>query len=497
MNQEDSTTSIHPVYRRAAEILKKEGLRSLWFKILGETGYRRLDVFEKSLDTPGRPVAKQDDFEITLLSADEVDEFLAFRSYAPREKVLERLQRGELCHIVRCAGKMAHCSWSTTGEVRIDYLGCKCRLDPDAIYIYESYTAPQFRGKSLSALRSEIVHKGYREQGYRRYVSVSWPENRSAHRAIIKSGARISGRMGYWGFRSRKRFFLRNHTSRLPLQIMEKQPNRTKAHGESYWNKVPGGLDDSKHYLDPFLAELKRRENRRLVLEWGDLRPDSRILKTDAFEEAMGADSFLADLQTDNRSIIGMDLSSEIVKRASEIYSALGIGFLAADVRSLPISDASFCVVVSPSTLDHFQDSSDLCVSLAELFRVMKPGGRLVITLDNRQNLFDPLLKLVHRLGLVPYFIGRSYTVKELCSELRQAGFEVRNTTAILHNPRLVAVASMRLVRWLRWRPLIRLTEKLIIAAQRLENTWLCYYTGSFVAALAVRPVTDPQNRDS
>jgi ubiquinone/menaquinone biosynthesis C-methylase UbiE len=211
----------------------------------------------------------------------------------------------------------------------------------------------------------------------------------------------------------------------------------------------------------------------------------------------MGADSFLADLQQDHREIIGMDLSSEIAKRASENHSAAGIGFLAADVRRLPLSDASFCVVVSPSTLDHFQDASDLGVSLGELFRIMKPGGRLVITLDNRQNLFDPLLKLVHRVGFVPYFIGRSYTVKEMSSELRQAGFEVHKTTAILHNPRLVAVASMRLVRWFRWRPLIRFTEKLMMAAQRLENTWLCYYTGSFVAALAVRPRQHHDHSDS
>ena len=496
MNLDDSTSSARSVFQRAAEVLRTEGVRSLWFKSLGETVYRRVDIFEKSLDIPGRPLAEQDEIEIRLLKAEELDEFLEFRSYTPRNKVIERLQRGELCHIVRYDGKLAHCSWSTTGQVRIDYLGCECRLDPDAIYIYETYTAPEFRGKSVSVLRSEAVHKWYREQGYRRYVSVSWPENHSARRAIIKSGARKSGRMGYWGFGSFKRYFVTKDLTRLPLQIMKKQRNQTRGHGESYWNTVPNGLDDTQHYLDPFLAELKRRENRRLVLEWGDLRPHSRILKTDAFEEAMGADSFLADLKQDGRQITGMDLSSEIARRASENHAASGIRFLAADVRCLPLSDASFSVVVSPSTLDHFLDSSDLEVSLSELFRIMQPGGRLVITLDNRQNLFDPLLKLVHRLGLVPYFIGRSYTVKELCSELRQAGFEVRNTTAILHNPRLVAVATMRLVRWLRWRPLIRLTEKLIVAAQRLENTWLCYYTGSFVAALAVRPLTDTENRD-
>jgi SAM-dependent methyltransferase len=497
MNQGPPTTRLRVNLRRAAEILEQEGLRSLWFKFLGETVYRRVDIFEKDLDSERSAVSGGEDLEISSLSAAEVDEFLEFRSYAPRATVLERLEEGQLCHLVRNNGELIHCSWSTTGQIRIEYLGCHCRLRSDAIYIYESYTAPEFRGKSVSVFRSKVVHKYYRGRGYRRYVSVSWPENRPAHRAIIKSGARKSGRMGFWRFWLRKHYFFKHDESSAPLKLMDRQQKHSGSHGETYWNEVSAGLDDHQHYLDPFLAELKRRENRRLVTEWGGLCPDSSILKTDGFEEAMGADSFLADLCQDGRRITGMDLSSEIARRARENHAASGIRFITADVRRLPLSDASFSVVVSPSTLDHFKNPSDLGVSLAELYRVMKPGGRLVITLDNRQNLLDPLLRLVHRLGMVPFFIGRSYTVKELCLELNQAGFEVRKTTAILHNPRLVAVASMRLVRWLRWRPLIRTTEKLMLAAQGLENTWLCYYTGSFVAALAVRPLKDLEPVDS
>jgi len=116
-----------------------------------------------------------------------------------------------------------------------------------------------------------------------------------------------------------------------------------------------------------------------------------------------------------------------------------------------------------------------------------------VITLDNRQNLFDPLLRVAHWLGMVPYFMGRSYTVGELRRALGAAGFRVLETTAILHNPRLVAVGTMRVVRWLRWRPLLRAAQKLMLAAQRLEETRLCYFTGSFVAALAIRPPAQVQ----
>jgi hypothetical protein len=77
--------------------------------------------------------------------------------------------------------------------------------------------------------------------------------------------------------------------------------------------------------------------------------------------------------------------------------------------------------------------------------------------------------------------------MSEMRAELEAAGFTVQETTAILHNPRLVAVASVILTAKLGWSPLIALVQRALVAAQRLEQTRLCYYTGSFVAAKAVR----------
>ena len=40
------------VIRRALLTLRDEGLRSFWFKLLGECGYRRLLLLERALDQP-------------------------------------------------------------------------------------------------------------------------------------------------------------------------------------------------------------------------------------------------------------------------------------------------------------------------------------------------------------------------------------------------------------------------------------------------------------
>jgi len=51
----------------------------------------------------------------------------------------------------------------------------------------------------------------------------------------------------------------------------------------------------------------------------------------------------------------------------------------------------TFDTVLSNSTLDHFDGAAQIRVSLAEPARVLRPGGRLLVTLDNPAN---PLLAL-------------------------------------------------------------------------------------------------------
>jgi SAM-dependent methyltransferase len=253
----------------------------------------------------------------------------------------------------------------------------------------------------------------------------------------------------------------------------------------SQWDSVARALDRKPHYLDTFLGDLKRRAHLDLIERWDGLPAGGRVLKTDLFEEAMGPDAYLPELGKNGATVIGMDISAAAAHKASRRFP--GCRITAADTRDLPFADDCFALIVSPSTLDHFREAGDLRVSLKELRRVLEPGGRLIITLDNRQNIFDPLLRLAKRAGLLPYYIGRSYTVRELQQELERADFVVEKVTAILHNPRLTAVGAVALARTMRCRPLMRLVQRALVRAQRLENTRWRYYTGSFVAGKAVK----------
>jgi SAM-dependent methyltransferase len=253
----------------------------------------------------------------------------------------------------------------------------------------------------------------------------------------------------------------------------------------SYWDHVSEELERQGHYMDAFMGELKTQAYLSLLERWG-WQPDGLQLKTDLFEESTGVDALLWRMPA-GVPRIGMDLSPGIAARAGHNDPLGALACVAADARTLPFAANSFRYVLSPSTLDHFCHEGDLHVSLCELRRILAPGGRLVITLANRSNVGDPLLRLAIRLGLAPYFIGSRYTADELRRALEAAGFRVDDVTAIVHHPRLMATLFVRIGRVLRWRPAVRAMERLLLAMQRCEATRWRYATGCFVAALAVK----------
>ena len=116
------------------------------------------------------------------------------------------------------------------------------------------------------------------------------------------------------------------------------------------------------------------------------------------------------------------------------------------DVRELPYEDGTFDAVVSTSTLDHFETIAEIGEALRELRRVLAPGGTLVVSLDNLSN---PLVAVrnalpfrwLHRIGLVPHYVGATCRPGELQRLLASTGFDVQATTAIMHVPRVIALA--------------------------------------------------------
>jgi SAM-dependent methyltransferase len=266
----------------------------------------------------------------------------------------------------------------------------------------------------------------------------------------------------------------------------DRKPVPTSGHDE--WTEV------AEHWLERAPQSLWRRHsdavNSILIERWLPRHMIGRVLKTDLFDEAVATGLYPA-LSRHARSVVALDISPTVSRAATTKYPKLG-GF-SADVRSLPADSAAFDAIVSLSTLDHFETEASIATALGELFRVLKPGGTLILTLDNAKN---PVIAarnrlpyaLTHSLGLVPYPVGKTLTPHRAVAATRGAGFSVVECTAIMHAPRVLAIPLMsRLDR-------AADTQRraiLLRAAMRFESLAKLpsrFLTGHFIAIRAVKP---------
>lgn len=88
--------------------------------------------------------------------------------------------------------------------------------------------------------------------------------------------------------------------------------------------------------------------------------------------------SYMADVA---RSIVGVDISQEAVQYASATYQKSNLVFRQGSATDLDFADATFDVVVSFETIEHLSEQAQM---LAEIRRVLRPDGSLVISSPNR-----------------------------------------------------------------------------------------------------------------
>jgi SAM-dependent methyltransferase len=266
---------------------------------------------------------------------------------------------------------------------------------------------------------------------------------------------------------------------------------RGKHYEAEYWDQVANSMANGQEF-DELLAEQYRRIHLNLLARWADLTTGQRILKTDLFAEALcPSRAFLWDMLKTNSNVIGIDISAELTYRAKTVATKCAPNpaeYISCDIRQLPFASNSFDLIVSDSSVDHFLYKSDILAALSELSRVLKPGGTLIITMDNKNNLTEPLFRLWIHLGLSSFFIGRTYSIKELKQALTKTGLFVTDSTAVIHNPRFftkVVIAFLRKVEPTRLNHWIR---RGLVFLDSLENRKTKYLTAQFIVAKAVKP---------
>ncbi|HEX4498471.1 MAG TPA: class I SAM-dependent methyltransferase [Thermoanaerobaculia bacterium] len=233
------------------------------------------------------------------------------------------------------------------------------------------------------------------------------------------------------------------------------------------WDGVAASVRDFS--AAPSTRYYRRCEIALIESALGDLR-GLRILKLDLWNEAFNT-RILDWMRSQGAEVVGLDLSRVVAERARRNAVAKGnpLRLLRADIRELPFPAGSFDAVYTMGTIEHIDEYPE---SLREICRVLRPGGRAIVGVPHKWNLFlRPLMVwILDAFGQYLYAPEKSFSSGELRRDLESAGLQPVARTGILTLPGFLRMADLFF--YTRGIPLYRLTPLMLAPFQFLETRW-------------------------
>jgi ubiquinone/menaquinone biosynthesis C-methylase UbiE len=167
------------------------------------------------------------------------------------------------------------------------------------------------------------------------------------------------------------------------------------------------------------IGRLVRECESRLLLETARPARGERIL-----DAGCGTGIFTLDLLAAGARVTGLELSLPMLRRAGKKATNLPFSMVQGDMRGLPFADRSFDTTVSVTAIEFVEDAR---AAVAELFRVTRPGGWIVVACLN---------------SLSPWAARRKAAAAEGHSIFRHARFRSPEEMAVLASvPALIRTA--------------------------------------------------------
>jgi len=178
------------------------------------------------------------------------------------------------------------------------------------------------------------------------------------------------------------------------------------------WEQLPSSYDAvAREYEATFLDELDGKpQDQAFLREFTETASDPIV------DLGCGPGQIGRFVRSHGRTVFGVDISAEMAWLASGRLD----GALVSDLRRLPFAGASLGGVVAFYSLIHLQ-RAELDSVLAEIHRVLRPGGRLLFSAHEGEGLVEQREFLGHAVPVV----ATLFTLDELVDATRRSGLHL------------------------------------------------------------------------
>jgi ubiquinone/menaquinone biosynthesis C-methylase UbiE len=139
------------------------------------------------------------------------------------------------------------------------------------------------------------------------------------------------------------------------------------------------------------IGRLVKQYESRLLLEMIEPVREERLL-----DVGCGTGIFTLDLLAAGTHVTGLELSFPMLRRAGKKAAGYPFHPVQGDMRRLPFADNSFDKTVSVTAIEFLEDARE---GVAELFRVTRPGGMVVVASLNSLSPWAVLRKAAAKEG--------------------------------------------------------------------------------------------------
>ncbi len=186
-------------------------------------------------------------------------------------------------------------------------------------------------------------------------------------------------------------------------------------------------------YLKKIVGPLSRINKKRLetILHYSGIRSGARVL--DAGCGGGASSVWLAEL---GYEVISIDIGKSLMKLAREKIQKVRnhVSLILGDAENLPLREGSFNLAVSIALLHHVPNDSEV---LAEMKRVVKPGGEIAISEPNALNPYLLCLSAFHFLLKRHEHLMLRSTKWRLMKIFRRLGLRGVKSENIIFTPRI------------------------------------------------------------